>query len=132
MNPFVLIWGGGDLASGVALRLYRVGIKVLIVEQAQPLAVRRSVSFAQAVYDGSMVIEGVTGTKIDEPDAMSLVWEQGQNPVLVDPDLSLLASFHPVVLVDARMRKRHSPLALDSADLDAVKQHLQLSLPQSS
>ena len=61
MIPFVLIWGGGDLASGVALRLHRAGIHVVVVEQAQPLAVRRSVAFAQAVYDGETIIEDVKG-----------------------------------------------------------------------
>ena len=32
MNPFIIIRGGGDLASGVALRLYRVGFQVVILE----------------------------------------------------------------------------------------------------
>ena len=61
MKPFVLIWGGGDLASGVAIRLHRVGILVFVVETAQPTAVRRSVAFAQAVYDGETTIEGTVG-----------------------------------------------------------------------
>jgi len=50
-NPaLVLLRGGGDLATGVALRLHRAGIKVVIAELEQPLAVRRAVSFAEAVY----------------------------------------------------------------------------------
>ncbi len=48
----VIIRGGGDLASGVAVRLYNAGYKVLILETHTPSAIRRSVSFSQAVYDG--------------------------------------------------------------------------------
>ena len=47
----ILIRGGGDLASGVALRLHRAGFPVLISELEQPLAVRRAVSFCEAVYE---------------------------------------------------------------------------------
>jgi len=55
------------MASGVALRLQRVGLSVVISELAQPLAVRRLVSFAEAVYAGETVIEGVTGRRVDDP-----------------------------------------------------------------
>lgn len=114
---YVLIWGGGDLATGVALRLFRVGIRVLVVETARPLAVRRSVSFAQAVYDGETRIEEVTGKLVDEPSEMSAWWNDGIVPVIVDPELNLLENFHPLVLVDARMRKRKVDLPLDMAAL---------------
>ena len=55
----VLIRGGGDLASGVALRLHRAGLRVVITEIAQPLAVRRLVSFSEAIYSGSVSVEQV-------------------------------------------------------------------------
>ena len=35
-SGLVLLRGGGDLASGVALRLHRAGIRVVITELAQP------------------------------------------------------------------------------------------------
>ncbi len=117
MTSFVLIWGGGDLASGVALRLHRVGINVLVVEKDQPLAVRRSVSFAEAAYDGEIIIEDVTGRLIESPEQMADCWEMGEVPVIIDPELSLLAQYRPVVLVDARMRKKLYELDLSIADL---------------
>ena len=117
MKNFALIWGGGDLASGVALRLFRVGIRVLIVETAQPLAVRRSVSFAQAVYDGETQIEGVTAKLIETPLEMNGLWKQGIIPVIVDPELTMLKNFQPLVLIDARMRKRYVDLSMDMAAL---------------
>lgn len=51
-NTKVLIRSGGDLASGIALRLFRCGFKVCLVDTINPLAVRRMVSFCEAVYDG--------------------------------------------------------------------------------
>lgn len=117
MKPYVLIWGGGDLASGVALRLHRVGIRMLIVETPQPLAVRRSVAFAQAVYDGETTIEGVHGKLIDNPAHIEACWTDQSVPVLVDPELNLLPEYRPVVLVDARILKIRTALSLDTADL---------------
>ena len=117
MMPFVLIWGGGDLASGVAIRLHRVGIHVLIIETAQPMAVRRSVAFAQAVYDGEILVEDVQGKLIREPEEAQSCWDAGQVAVLVDPDLSLCSQHHPLVIVDARMQKIHQTLSLELADL---------------
>lgn len=117
MIPYVLIWGGGDLASGVVLRLHRVGIRVVVVENAQPMAVRLSVSFAQAVFDGETQVEDVTGRLIHSPDEMEALWNQGSVPVMVDPDLALMESHRPLVLVDARMRKKFTPIPLESVDL---------------
>ena len=114
---FVLIWGGGDLASGVAIRLFRVGIKVLVVETAQPLAVRRSVSFAQAVYDGDTQIEGVTGKLIEVPSGMAACWDEDIIPVIVDPELNLLKDYQPLVVIDARMRKCYVDIPLDLAEM---------------
>ena len=64
-NPaLVLLRGGGDLATGVALRLYRAGIQVVIAELDQPLAVRRSVSFAEAIFEGQHTVEGVGARRV--------------------------------------------------------------------
>lgn len=117
MISYVLIWGGGDLASGVGLKLYRVGIRILIIETHQPHAVRRSVSFAQAVYNGEIIIEDVVGKLIHFPKEMFDCWQNDNVPVIVDPDLKLLREFQPLVLVDARMRKRFVDLPLDLAEM---------------
>ena len=104
INNFVLLRGGGDLATGVALRLHRAGIKVLITELAQPLAVRRTVSFAEAVYAGQHMVEGVKSKRI-EADQLS-AWDEADTiPVLVDPDLDILSSHNFPVVVDARLIK---------------------------
>lgn len=104
----VLIRGGGDLASGVALRLQRCGLRVVITELAQPLAIRRLVSFAEAVYAGETTIEGVTARRVTDPaDTLRVlqVLAKGHVPVIVDPEGQAVKTLHPHVVVDARMLK---------------------------
>ncbi len=47
--PLIGIRGGGDLASGIAYRLFQAGFPVLMSELSQPRMVRRSVCFGEAV-----------------------------------------------------------------------------------
>ena len=56
----VLIRGAGDLASGVALRLYHAGFDVVMTDLARPTAIRRTVAFSQAIALGETSVEGVT------------------------------------------------------------------------
>ena len=109
----ILILGGGDLASGVALRLYRAGLRVVITELPQPLAVRRTVSFAEAAYHGETTVEGITARKVTDPtDKLRIlsVLGKGYIPVLIDPEASAIGELHPGVIVDARMRKIRAEL----------------------
>lgn len=109
----VLIRGGGDLASGVALRLHRAGFRVAISELEKPLAVRRSVSFAEAIYLGEMTIEGISAKKLNDPtDSLRIlqVFAKGIIPVMVDPQGDAIQFIHPTVVVDARMLKKRVEL----------------------
>lgn len=108
-NALVLLRGGGDLASGVALRLHRAGIKVVITELAQPLAVRRTVSFSEAVYERRHSVEGVNARLIKR-DQLSAALDANEIPVLVDPDADVLTNsritnYQFPVVVDARLIK---------------------------
>jgi xanthine dehydrogenase accessory factor len=109
MPSIILIRGGGDLASGVALRLIRSGLRVVLTEIAQPLAVRRTVAFAEAVYAGETTVEGMTAQRIPDPtDSFHILMVLGQQqvPVLVDPECSAAKALHPAVIVDGRMTKQ--------------------------
>ncbi len=109
MPSLILIRGGGDLATGVAIRLIRSGLRVVVTELAQPLAVRRTVSFAEAVYSGEISLEGVTARRVDDPgDSLRILGILGkqQVPVLVDPGCTSAKLLHPAVIVDGRMTKR--------------------------
>ncbi len=117
--PVILLRGGGDLATGVALRLHRVGLKMIITELAQPLAVRRLVSLGNAVYSGQMSVEGVTSQLAKSLRQAREVLARGEIPVFVDPELEnpYERDFNIVALVDARMRKRPPGTGLDAAPL---------------
>jgi xanthine dehydrogenase accessory factor len=109
MPSLILIRGGGDLATGVAIRLLRSGLRVVITELSQPLAVRRTVSFAEAVYSGEISVEGLTARRVDAPaDSLRILSILGkqQIPVLVDPGCISAKILHPAVIVDGRMTKR--------------------------
>jgi xanthine dehydrogenase accessory factor len=113
----VVIRGGGDLGSGIIHRLHRCGMRVLILEVAQPLVVRRTVAFAQAVIDGRCELEGVTAIKVDSLDEARSAWQQGMVPVLVDPKMSCLEDLKPDALVDATLAKRDTGLRIGMAPI---------------
>ena len=120
----VVLRGGGDLASGVAIRLHRVGIRLLITELSQPLAVRRLVSFSEAVYRGRILVEDTVGRRVEGMQEALQVMGQGEIPVLVDPNAHILAEFQendlipPLgALIDGRMTKHHPDLGIDAAPL---------------
>jgi len=112
----VIIRGGGDLASGVAVRLYRAGMRVVIAELEKPLAVRRTVAFAEAIYAGKIEIEGIVGRRIKHPSELLDVLDAREVPVLVDPELYALATLS-VAHVDARMTKQPPDIALSAVPL---------------
>lgn len=109
MKPLILIRGGGDLASGVALRLHRVGFQVGILELEKPLAVRRTVSFSEAVYEGTQTVEGVT-SRLVSADQFQVALEAGEIPILIDPAANILNNHFltsplSTFIVDARLMK---------------------------
>jgi xanthine dehydrogenase accessory factor len=114
---FILIRGGGDLASGVALRLHHAGFHVVISELPNPLAVRRLVSFSEAVYAGQITVEGLTGRRAESPAEAFDLARQGLIPVLVDPETVILKQGHFPALIDARLLKRAADTDISSAPL---------------
>jgi xanthine dehydrogenase accessory factor len=104
-RPIIVVRGGGDLATGVAVRLHRTGFDIVVLEIQQPLAVRRSVAFAEAVYSGEIEVEGVRGVSLADAAQISQLHAQGIVPVMVDPDANLIESMQMSALVDGRMRK---------------------------
>jgi xanthine dehydrogenase accessory factor len=113
----VAIRGGGDLASGVAYRLVKAGFPVIIVELPRPLAIRRAVVFASAVYDGEITIEGLTARRVERVDQVPGVLAAGITPVLVDEGGATFAELRPAVIVDARMAKRNLGTTREDAPL---------------
>ena len=122
-NPLAVIRGGGDLGSGVALRLQRAGWRVLITERLQPLVIRRTVAFASAIYDGSIEVEGATGRRIHSNHIAfeaEACWAADQIPVVVDPARTAALSLHPIALIDAIMAKRNTGTQIGDASIVAA------------
>ena len=116
--PFiVLVRGGGDIASGVALRLNRAGLNVVITELPHPMVVRRQVAFAEAVFAGEVIVEGVLARKVNSPQAALEALSKGIIPVLVDPRAQSRSVLKPAVLVDGRMTKQPPDLDMSAASL---------------
>ena len=103
-SGLAIVRGGGDLATGIIYRLWRVGYKVLCLETQYPLVVRRTVSAAQAVFDGSYEIEGMKAVHVNDLDE----WEDGAVAVKVDPDGECIKKLSPALVVDAIMAKRYT------------------------
>ncbi|PKN85632.1 MAG: molybdenum hydroxylase [Chloroflexi bacterium HGW-Chloroflexi-8] len=100
-----VIRGGGDLGSGIALRLRHSGFKVIVTEIAQPIVLRRTVAFANAIYENGMSVEDVNSRIAENISDIDLLLGEGIIPVVIDPDLSIVDQIGYDVLVDARMLK---------------------------
>lgn len=114
-DQLVVVKGAGDLASGVAYRLRQSGFAVIMTELSQPTVVRRSVSFAQAVFDGVTVVEGIRGLLVGTPQEALAVARAREVAVLIDPHAYMVALLRPAVLVDAIMAKRNTGTRIDDA-----------------
>jgi xanthine dehydrogenase accessory factor len=111
----IIIRGGGDLASGVALRLYRAGLRnLLLLETSHPLAVRRQVCFSEAVVRGEVEVEDVRARRLETLADWPL---QATIGVLVDPDGTAIERIRPQVVIDAIMAKRNLGTGRDMAPL---------------
>ncbi len=119
--PLIVIRSAGDIASGVALRLYRAGFtKILFLESGNPLAVRRTVAFSEAVYSDTAIVEGVQATLIKNFDNMENLeqhWQKGHIPLLVDPMGNCLSKIHADFLVDAILAKKNLGTHKDMAKM---------------
>lgn len=102
----IVIRGGGDLATGVAQKLFHAGFKLVMLETAQPLVIRRGVSLASAVADGKVDIEDMTGVST-VLENVEKVWKNGEIPVIVDPEGESIHELKPTVVIDAILAKKN-------------------------
>ena len=114
MSQFVIVKGAGDLASGIAHRLFRSGFPVIMTELPQPTVIRRTVAFAQAVFAGRMEIEGVVAVRAEMAEAFTIL-AKGQIPVVVDPEGLAVKCFHPWAVIDAIIAKRNCGTSISDA-----------------
>jgi len=116
-DTLVAVKGAGDLASGVMHRLARAGFSVMATELAEPTVVRRTVSFAEAIMQESMTVEGVTARRAASPDEIRTIIAQGMIPIVVDPDGVMLRALRATVLIEATLSKHNTGVNMNDAPI---------------
>lgn len=111
----MLIKGAGDLATGTAHRLFRCGYRIIMLEKEAPVAVRRTVSFAQAVFSGAHTLEGVTAVLAENYSRAIEIVGNGKVAVVVDPHWLSLRELRPMAVVDAVLAKRNLGTSIGEA-----------------
>ena len=116
MKRLVIVKGGGDLATGIAHRLFRCGFDIVITEIEQPTVIRRSVAFANAIFDGKTVVEEVTAVKSNAGD-IDGNRAAGVIPVVIDPSCKIALQEKPWAIVDAILAKHNTGTKLTDASM---------------
>lgn len=109
LNQLIIgIKGAGEMASGIACRLFKSNFRhIFMMETTHPLAVRRMVSFCEAIHDGHITVEGVTAVKVSAADDIQATWMENKLPVIVDPGWDTIAEIKPHVVLDAILAKKN-------------------------
>ena len=95
--------GAGELGSAIALTMRRVGIGVFLTDLPRPLAIRRPVTFSDAILEGLSAVEDIQGVRATAENAPQII-STGQIPVLEDSPV-IARQLAPQITVDARMLK---------------------------
>jgi len=109
LDDLIILRGGGDIATGVAVRLYNSGFQVLILETESPSFIRRTVSLGMAVYEGNYKVEDIESVLVDSFDQSI----KDRIQVIVDPQMDILKDIRPLALVDACIAKKNNGLSKD-------------------
>jgi len=119
INELVIaVKGAGEMATGIAYRLFQSNFThIFMMEIKNPMAVRRQVSFCEAVHDGEIVVEGVVAKKVSDISKIRSEWENKSIPVIVDPDWESIKVLRPHVVIDAIIAKKNLGTNLSEAPL---------------
>lgn len=116
-HKYVLIKGGGDLASGAACVLHKAGFPVIMTEIPKPTCVRRKVSFAEAVYQGETWVEDVKGILVSDFSEAQEAVKKGVIALMIDPEGSTVKNFPPEIFLDASMTKKNYGTNMNLANI---------------
>lgn len=113
----IVIKGAGDLATGIACRLFVCGYEVIMSETSIPTTVRRTVAFSRAIYENCAEVEGISGklarTSLEVADILC----EKKVAIIVDPNMDYKEDYAADVLVDAILAKRNLGTKIDDAKL---------------
>lgn len=117
MDNLIIVRGGGDIATGMVYKLYQCGFRVLVLETANPSAIRRNVAFSEAVYNGTQTVENITcvlGKSVEQ--AVALL-EEGRLVMLIDPKGDCIKQLKPIAVVDGILAKKNLGTNKDMAPI---------------
>ena len=104
----ILIKGAGEMATGVACRLYRANLRqIVMAETSNPVAVRRQVSFCEAVYQERSTVEGITATRTQNQAEIISAWQRGEIGVIVDPEWNIGQEITFDLVIDGILAKKN-------------------------
>ena len=95
------------MATGIALRLWRAHIRVVMTDIERPTAIRRPVCFSQAIVHGETSVEDVTAKQATSAKAALDILKTGCIPVLADPEGACIPALKPDAVVDAILAKKN-------------------------
>ncbi|MCF0148538.1 MAG: EF2563 family selenium-dependent molybdenum hydroxylase system protein [Clostridium sp.] len=104
---YVVIRGGGDIASGSIQKLYRSGFKLIILEVDKPTAIRRNVAFSDAIYNGETSVEGIKAIKVSNIEEIKEAHKNNIIPIMIDPEGKIIEEIKPIAVIDAILAKKN-------------------------
>ncbi len=116
-NNLILIRGAGDIASGIAVRLYNSGFKIVMTEIKKPSSIRREVCFSEAIYDGETTVEKITCKKANSLQEIQNILDLKQIAVVEDETNELYKTLKPDIVIDAILAKKNLGTFKDMADI---------------
>ena len=117
MKDLIIVRGGGDLATGTIYKLKKSGFPVLILETVNPSAIRRNVSFCEAVYQGEQTVEDMTCHLAESVEQAQQFLAEGKLTVLVDPAGESIRELKPLAVVDGILAKKNLGTSRDMAPI---------------
>ena len=119
----VCIRGAGDLATGIAVRLFRSNFKIIMLDIEKPTTVRRTVSFSEAVRLGKTFVEDIAAYRAENFSEALEIAGKNSVAVLVCPDGSEIKNISPAggapvdCLVDAIIAKKNLGTKINDAPI---------------
>ncbi|WP_312649084.1 selenium-dependent molybdenum cofactor biosynthesis protein YqeB [Aminipila sp.] len=113
----IYIRGAGDLATGIACRLYESGFQVLMTDLEVPTTVRRTVAFSPAIYEAKAEVEGKVGVYCSSIEEVEEAFLRKEIPIVVDKDGLFLKALKPDVVVDAIIAKKNVATKINDAEI---------------
>ncbi len=114
-DPLIWVRGAGEMASATAITLFRSGFNVFLSELKLPLAIRRTVTFSDAMMDGEKTVLDIVCKKTPL-DKICISSKKSFIPIIEDNPGSII-SLSPNIIIDARMKKTYHKDYRSWADL---------------